>query len=184
MFLCFRMCVTVAFNVDHTRYDLGGVDLDALTGEALITALKQQEEGRTIARGAQGVLDTNAGPAGPAGVAPCAAEVTGKALRAQLTFPEGWGPSEWGPIPFLPNADILVRDETTLWVVGDGLDYTPAMICIPPPNRQRAWSGNGAISHPTEALPPRALEQASLPVCNWAMCGLACSLLWVSRVIP
>lgn len=90
------------------RYDLGGVDLSKLTGEALITALKLQEEGRTIARGAKGVQDTQAGPAGAAGVVPVATEVAGKALREQLTFPEGWGPTEWGPIPFLPSADILV----------------------------------------------------------------------------
>lgn len=91
------------------RYNLGGVDLKALTGEALVTALKQQEEGRTIARGAQGVLDTKAGPAGAAGVLPVAAEVRGRDLRQALTFPETWGPTEWGPIPYLPSPDILVR---------------------------------------------------------------------------
>ena len=32
-----------------------------------------------------------------------------------LTYPEDWGPTEWGPIPFLPSKDLLVRKMTSQW---------------------------------------------------------------------
>lgn len=32
-----------------------------------------------------------------------------------LTYPPDWGPSEWGPIPFLPEADVLVSSMERQW---------------------------------------------------------------------
>ena len=32
-----------------------------------------------------------------------------------LTYPGGWGPTEWGPIPFLPERDVLVANLERQW---------------------------------------------------------------------
>ena len=32
-----------------------------------------------------------------------------------LNFPESWGPTEWGPIPFPPDDDVLVRRMEKAW---------------------------------------------------------------------
>lgn len=32
-----------------------------------------------------------------------------------LTFPPTWGPTEWGPIPYLPSEDVLVRRMEKQW---------------------------------------------------------------------
>ena len=32
-----------------------------------------------------------------------------------LTYPESWGPTEWGPIPFLPDNDVLVQRMEKQW---------------------------------------------------------------------
>jgi magnesium chelatase subunit H len=85
-------------------------------GEALVTALKAQEESRTVARGAAGIAATGAaGGAGAWGATPVGAEVTPSQLRDWLTYPPEWGPSEWGPIPFLPDNDLLVQRMEAQW---------------------------------------------------------------------
>ena len=42
------------------------------------------------------------------GLRAAAADMTPKQLKEHLTFPQTWGPTEWGPISFLPDHDILV----------------------------------------------------------------------------
>lgn len=84
-------------------YDVG--DTSALKGEDLVSGLVAQQDGRAVARGVGGVLATKACPAG---VLPVAHEVPGKTLRDMLAFPSHWGPNEWGPLPFLPSANVLV----------------------------------------------------------------------------
>jgi len=32
-----------------------------------------------------------------------------------LTFPHTWGPTEWGPIPYLPSEDVLVKRMEKQW---------------------------------------------------------------------
>lgn len=75
-------------------YDLGGVDLEALDGEAIVSALRQAAEGLRVARGPAGMRDLEAGL--PAGVSISAAEVPPSELKRMLEFPADWGPSEWG----------------------------------------------------------------------------------------
>ncbi|KFM28975.1 Magnesium-chelatase subunit H [Auxenochlorella protothecoides] len=94
-------------------YDLGGVDLEALDGEAIVSALRQAAEGLRVARGPAGMRDLEAGL--PAGVSISAAEVPPSELKRMLEFPADWGPSEWGPIPFLPDRDTLVRRMEKHW---------------------------------------------------------------------
>ena len=49
-----------------------------------------------------------AGEAEAFGLRAAAADMSPKQLREHLTFPQSWGPTEWGPISFLPEHDILV----------------------------------------------------------------------------
>ncbi|KAL4458671.1 hypothetical protein ABPG75_013536 [Micractinium tetrahymenae] len=97
-------------------YDLGELsgNLEG-AGEAIITALKMQEDQRAITEGAAGILKRGAGPAEGYGARAAAADVDAKQLRAMLTYPSEWGPSEWGPIPFLPDNDILVQRLEKQW---------------------------------------------------------------------
>ena len=60
-------------------------------------------------------------PARSIGAQPVGAEVSPKELREALAFPEGWGPSEWGPIPYLPDPDFLVQRMEDQW--GSLLSY-------------------------------------------------------------
>lgn len=148
-------------------YDLGDLPqgegaLQGL-GEALLQALKGQEEPRTVSRGIEGgeqvkdvlrfialwffwgfaevlkclqlhtavradmchawvmppdiagIKALGAGPAAKWGVQPAAAEVGPQLLRDMLTFPPTWGPTEWGPIPYLPDDDTLVKRMESQW---------------------------------------------------------------------
>lgn len=42
-------------------------------------------------------------------------EVSAKELRAMLSFPADWGPDQWGPLPYLPDSDVLVRRMERQW---------------------------------------------------------------------
>ena len=52
---------------------------------------------------------SGAGDAEAAGFRAVAAEVSPQQLRGALTFPPAYGPTDWGPIPFLPDPDLLVQ---------------------------------------------------------------------------
>lgn len=32
-----------------------------------------------------------------------------------LTYPPDWGPNEWGPLPYLPDNDVLVKRMEKQW---------------------------------------------------------------------
>ena len=32
-----------------------------------------------------------------------------------LSYPNSWGPTEWGPIPFLPEREVLVANMERQW---------------------------------------------------------------------
>ncbi|KAK9843478.1 hypothetical protein WJX81_004582 [Elliptochloris bilobata] len=84
-------------------------------GEALVNALRAQEDARAVSRGAAGIQALGGGEAEQYGARAAAAEVSGRELRAQLTYPSDWGPTEWGPIDFLPSSDLLVRNMERQW---------------------------------------------------------------------
>lgn len=102
-------------------------------GQAVIDALASQLQPRTLARGAAGVLAAGVGGGGGGGgkgggndeILPTSASLFGAVaaaddvpasqLRDWLSFPPSWGPTEWGPIPFLPPGDILVRRMESNW---------------------------------------------------------------------
>jgi magnesium chelatase subunit H len=62
-----------------------------------------------------GIKALGGGPAAPWGVTPAAAEISPSQLREMLTFPPDWGPTEWGPIPYLPDNDVLVKRMEAQW---------------------------------------------------------------------
>ncbi|GAB4822001.1 hypothetical protein N2152v2_009047 [Parachlorella kessleri] len=97
-------------------YDLGDLS-DDIDGEAVVEALKRvQDNQRAISEGAKGILSRGAGAgAEKLGVHAAAADITPAELKRMLTFPEGWGPTEWGPIPFLPDPKVLVQRMERQW---------------------------------------------------------------------
>ncbi|KAK9800208.1 hypothetical protein WJX73_009512, partial [Symbiochloris irregularis] len=96
-------------------YDLGEADGQEVDGEALIAALKSQQEQRAIAEGARGVERWSEEQARSIGAVAVGADVSPKELREALSFPQGWGPSEWGPMPYLPDPDFLVQRMESQW---------------------------------------------------------------------
>lgn len=101
-------------------YNLGDLSPD-VDGEAIVAALRTQAEEAVVARGAAGVVAHGAGPAAQFGVQAVATDIPAARLKEMLTYPDGWGPTEWGPIPFLPEPDILVRKMEGQW--GDLSQY-------------------------------------------------------------
>ena len=85
-------------------------------GDAVVEALRaQQADARATAAGAAGLTALGVGAAARYGAAPAVSAVPPRDLKAWLTFPSAWGPTEWGPLPFLPPADILVRRMEAQW---------------------------------------------------------------------
>jgi magnesium chelatase subunit H len=149
-------------------YDLGpAFDPVALSGEALVTALKAQEDQRVISRGMKGVQAVGAGDAAAAGFEPSGAEVAPAQLKQWLSFPEEWGPSEWGPMPFLPEPDVLVRRLEGQW--GELRNYSglsaTATHDLLVPGLQVGGCGAGCC-----------LMHTAAPL-STAMCGATCA--WV-----
>lgn len=89
--------------------DLSGV------GEQIVATLKQLESPPTVARGADAAARTLGPAAAQFGAAVAATEVRPASLRDTLAFDDRWGPTEWGPIPFLPPTDMLVRNMEAAW---------------------------------------------------------------------
>ena len=118
-------------------YDLGlAPDEPVPSGEALVEALRALDDGRVVAGGveaARAALETlraeklaaSSGPTDESsdlsardplrGVAVAGENVSAKRLKEWISFPENWGPTEFGPIPFLPTPDVLVRRMEQAW---------------------------------------------------------------------
>ncbi|CAL8470018.1 g9560 [Coccomyxa elongata] len=98
-------------------YDLGDAVADGakIDGEAIVNALRLQEDQRAIFKGAAGIEQGGAGDAEHFGAHAAAADVSPKRLKELLTYPASWGPSEWGPISFLPEHNLLVSNMERQW---------------------------------------------------------------------
>ena len=105
-------------------YDLGEGGIP--DGEALVAALSQLDDERATNLGARGLeaefnrvaaasvqADGESSPLG--GLQSGSAAVSPSQLKEWLTFPEWWGPTEWGPIPFLPDNTLLVDRMERQW---------------------------------------------------------------------
>jgi magnesium chelatase subunit H len=98
-------------------YDLGESlpqDLRGV-GEKIVTSLKRLESPPVVARGSLAAARTLDPVVSKFGAAVAATEVRPSSLRSTLAFDERWGPTEWGPIPFLPRADMLSRNMEAAW---------------------------------------------------------------------
>jgi magnesium chelatase subunit H len=91
-------------------------DLSGL-GEAVVKALKRLEQSMVVMRGIPAVHEAvEASRVGHEfGATAAAAELPPRELQRILQFDERWGPSEWGPIPFLPKEDMLVEKMEGSW---------------------------------------------------------------------
>lgn len=91
-------------------------------GDALLCALRAQEDPAALGRGAAGITAAGA-PADAAawGAEAAPAEIPPASLTQALRFPADWGPTEWGPLPYLPDDDVLVRKLEGQW--GSLLSY-------------------------------------------------------------
>jgi magnesium chelatase subunit H len=84
--------------------------------EVVETEVGESVEGGESARESAG--ESAAGEAagsGLEGVSIAGADVSPAQLKRWLEFPRDWGPTEWGPMPFLPNHDALVRNMEAAW---------------------------------------------------------------------
>ncbi|QDZ18489.1 subunit H of magnesium-chelatase [Chloropicon primus] len=95
-------------------YHVGDIPED-LDGEEVVKMIRDLDSPRAIAGGADAVNANGAETARSLGGRVAAAEVTPSQLRDWLSFPEAWGPTEWGPIPFLPENDVLFNRLESQW---------------------------------------------------------------------
>lgn len=182
-------------------YDLGelGDDLEGL-GEAIVTALKLQEDGRAIAEGAAGVLARGAGPAEPYGARAQAVDIEPQRLKEMLTFPETWGPTEWGALAGC-GGGRAAAPPCLLAALQGGHCFHPPIHTRPPihppihthppihpPTRPQApspssptttfscaaWRRSGASWGATRAWPPARAAPLWSPASSWATFGSAC----------
>jgi magnesium chelatase subunit H len=106
-------------------YDLG--DGGIPDGEALVAALSSLDDDRATNLGVRGLeaefLRYSKGQQSTAlgGLQSGSASVSPSQLKEWLSFPESWGPSEWGPIPFLPAHTLLLDRMERQW--GDVAAY-------------------------------------------------------------
>jgi magnesium chelatase subunit H len=107
-------------------YDLGAHGAPLPDGETIVAALTALEGARAAARGLAGAREAltaalaarsgaESSPESHALLHAAGEDVTASTLKAWLTFPDAWGPDEWGPIPTLPNADVLVTRMERAW---------------------------------------------------------------------
>lgn len=96
-------------------YDLGDA-AELPTGESIVKALRLLEENSTIMAGYDGAVQAIESMSDELpGVTVAGSNVTPQQLKKWLAFPKSWGPSEWGPIPFLPESDVLIKKMEAAW---------------------------------------------------------------------
>ena len=118
--------------LEGAGYDVGAGPADehdararwASVGQSIIDALAAASAPAAVSRGAAGLLTAGVGDAARYGATPTPGEVSPSTLKDWLSFSPRSGPSDWGPIPFLPSPDILVRRLDAQWTVG-----SPTNIC-------------------------------------------------------
>ena len=95
-------------------YDVGSIP-DDLNGDDIIEMIRSLDNPRAISAGAAAVNEIGEKRMEKLGGSVSASEVSPAQLRDWLTFPRSWGPTEWGPIPFLPDASILAQKVESQW---------------------------------------------------------------------
>lgn len=102
-------------SLKQSGYDLGDMPCD-LDGEKIITYLKMLSQEDVICRGIDYSKDKfDESIKNELGAAICGTDIVSEQLKNYITFDESWGPNEWGPLPFLPSPDILVKKMESAW---------------------------------------------------------------------
>ena len=92
-------------------YDVGDLPGN-VDGEGILTALRALEDARAGAAHLVGAAEEAAAAVGAEVVRE---EVSPSELSRWLSFPEHWGPTEWGPLPYLPDSKILLDRLEQQW---------------------------------------------------------------------
>jgi len=94
-------------------YDLGGTT--EIDGEKIISCLRDMSVESEISRGIDHMKRSFDASRNNTGALIDGANISSSSLKEYLTFDENWGPNEWGPMPFLPAPDLLVRKMENAW---------------------------------------------------------------------
>jgi len=104
-------------------YDVGDFPVgDPDAGERIVEYLKKMSLEELTCRGVDHVREKIGEEVTSAlGATVAGTDMVAERLKEYLTFDEAWGPSEWGPMPFLPSPDLLVTKMEAAW--GDLAKY-------------------------------------------------------------
>ena len=106
--------VALLRTLEAEGYDVGEIPED-LDGDKIIEMMRRLEDPRAVAGGAAAVNLVGGAEASALGARVAASEVSPGELRDWLSFPKSWGPTEWGPIPFLPESSALSDRLESQW---------------------------------------------------------------------
>lgn len=106
----------ILHSLKESGYDLGDMSEEKLDGEKIVAYLQQLSKEESTCRGIQHMTESlNAEIHNDLGAQVVGADIDSTRLKEFLTFDESWGPNEWGPMPFLPSPDILVKKMENAW---------------------------------------------------------------------
>ncbi len=104
-------------SLKESGYDVGDFPVgDRDAGERIVEYLKKMSREELTCRGVNHVRNVlGEDVASSLGATVAGTDMVAERLKEYLTFDEAWGPTEWGPMPFLPAPDILVTKMEAAW---------------------------------------------------------------------
>ena len=106
----------VLLHLKRTGYNLGDMP-DGIDGENIVTYLKEVAQEGIVSRGIEHVrkVMSESDILKSLGGNVDGSNISSIKLKEFLMFDEAWGPNEWGPMPFLPAPDVLVKKMEKAW---------------------------------------------------------------------
>ena len=104
-------------SLKEAGYDVGDFPVgDRDAGERIVEYLKKMSREELTCRGVNHVRNVlGEDLASSLGATVAGTDMVAERLKEYLTFDETWGPTEWGPMPFLPAPDLLVTKMEAAW---------------------------------------------------------------------